>query len=60
MGSDSKVKLVTYNVWSNEHVAVYRRMQAIGDLVIKHDPDVIFFQVQTPCSIYIYISISDR
>lgn len=36
---------MTYNVWSREDVAVYTRMKAIGSLVEKHKPDVIFFQV---------------
>lgn len=36
---------MTYNVWSREDVAVYKRMEAISGLVEKHDPDVIFFQV---------------
>ncbi|CAM0902367.1 unnamed protein product [Alopecurus aequalis] len=43
--SDVKIKFMTYNVWSNEHVAVYRRMQAISDLIARHDPDVIFLQL---------------
>ncbi|KAB8105562.1 hypothetical protein EE612_039505 [Oryza sativa] len=36
---------MTYNVWSREDVAVYTRMKAIGSLVEKHKPDVIFFQM---------------
>ncbi|TVU38970.1 hypothetical protein EJB05_12367 [Eragrostis curvula] len=43
-----EIKFMTYNVWSREDVAVYKRMQAIGGLVEKHDPDVIFFQEVTP------------
>ncbi|CAN6199142.1 unnamed protein product [Urochloa humidicola] len=39
---------MTYNVWSREDVAVYKRMEAISGLVHKHDPDVIFFQEVTP------------
>ncbi|CAN6199143.1 unnamed protein product [Urochloa humidicola] len=39
---------MTYNVWSREDVAVYKRMEAISALVEKHDPDVIFFQEVTP------------
>ncbi|CAN6183512.1 unnamed protein product [Urochloa humidicola] len=38
---------MTYNLWAREDVAVYRRMQAIGDLVRQHKPDVIFFQEVT-------------
>ncbi|KAF7067070.1 hypothetical protein CFC21_072993 [Triticum aestivum] len=45
--SDVKIKLLTYNVWSNEHVAVYRRMQSISDLIASHDPDIIFLQEVT-------------
>jgi tyrosyl-DNA phosphodiesterase 2 len=37
---------MTYNVWSREDIVLYRRMQAIGRLVEKHSPDVIFFQVE--------------
>ncbi|OEL13438.1 hypothetical protein BAE44_0025542, partial [Dichanthelium oligosanthes] len=39
---------LSFNVWSREDVVVYKRMQAIGALVKKHDPDVIFFQEITP------------
>uniref|UniRef100_K4A0B0 Endonuclease/exonuclease/phosphatase domain-containing protein n=1 Tax=Setaria italica TaxID=4555 RepID=K4A0B0_SETIT len=43
-----EIKFMTYNVWSREDVAVYKRMEAISGLVEKHDPDVIFFQEVTP------------
>ncbi|KAL6840638.1 hypothetical protein ACP4OV_029502 [Aristida adscensionis] len=43
-----QIKLMTYNVWSREDIVVYKRMQAIGGLVEKHNPDVIFFQEITP------------
>jgi hypothetical protein len=45
-----------YNIWSNEHVAVYRRMQAISDLIARHDPDIIFLQVRaySPCLISLF------
>ncbi|XP_051228821.1 uncharacterized protein [Lolium perenne] len=46
--ADRKIKFMTYNVWSNEHVAVYRRMQAVSDLIARHDPDVILLQEVTP------------
>jgi ribonucleotide reductase beta subunit family protein with ferritin-like domain len=36
---------MTYNVWSCEHVAVYRRIQSICQIIERHDPDVIFLQV---------------
>jgi len=32
-----------HNVWSREDVFFYKRMLAIGALVEKHNPDVIFF-----------------
>jgi tyrosyl-DNA phosphodiesterase 2 len=41
----TKIKFLTYNVWSREHVAVYRRIRAISELIEQHDPDVIFLQV---------------
>jgi tyrosyl-DNA phosphodiesterase 2 len=41
-----QIKFMTYNVWSREDIVLYRRMQAIGRLVEKHSPDVIFFQVE--------------
>ncbi|GJN32420.1 hypothetical protein PR202_gb20929 [Eleusine coracana subsp. coracana] len=48
IGDKREIKFMTYNVWSREDVVVYDRMQAIGGLVEKHDPDVIFFQEVTP------------
>ncbi|KAG2645624.1 hypothetical protein PVAP13_2KG435500 [Panicum virgatum] len=41
----SSIKFLTYNVWSCEHVAVYRRIRAICGIIERHDPDVIFLQV---------------
>nr|TKW34930.1 hypothetical protein SEVIR_2G339200v2 [Setaria viridis] len=38
------IKFLTYNVWSCEHVAVYRRIRAICEIIERHDPDVIFLQ----------------
>jgi hypothetical protein len=49
------IKFLTYNVWSCEHVAVYRRIRAICEIIERHDPDVIFLQVR-PVSID-YVSI---
>ncbi|XP_020173665.1 uncharacterized protein [Aegilops tauschii subsp. strangulata] len=43
--SDVKIKFLAYNLWSNEHVAVYRRMHSISDLIASNDPDVIFLQL---------------
>ncbi|KAL6840633.1 hypothetical protein ACP4OV_029497 [Aristida adscensionis] len=40
------MKFLTYNVWSCEHVAVYRRM-SIREIIEQHDPDVIFLQEVT-------------
>ncbi|RCV13192.1 hypothetical protein SETIT_2G327900v2 [Setaria italica] len=39
------IKFLTYNVWSCEHVAVYRRIRAICEIIERHDPDVIFLQL---------------
>nr|BAC83964.1 hypothetical protein [Oryza sativa Japonica Group] len=44
MAYNEKIKFMTYNVWSNEHVAVYRRIQAISKLIVRHEPHVIFLQ----------------
>ncbi|EEE67249.1 hypothetical protein OsJ_24400 [Oryza sativa Japonica Group] len=49
---------MTYNVWSREDVAVYKRMKAIGSLVEKHKPDVIFFQEITPYILRIFKSFA--
>uniref|UniRef100_A0A0E0EBU7 Endonuclease/exonuclease/phosphatase domain-containing protein n=1 Tax=Oryza meridionalis TaxID=40149 RepID=A0A0E0EBU7_9ORYZ len=49
---------MTYNVWSREDVAVYKRMKAIGSLVEKHNPDVIFFQEITPYILSIFKSFA--
>ncbi|RLM87758.1 hypothetical protein C2845_PM04G25800 [Panicum miliaceum] len=48
MDATKQIKFLTYNVWSREDVFVYKRMLAIGALVEKHNPDVIFFQEITP------------
>ncbi|EAZ39968.1 hypothetical protein OsJ_24404 [Oryza sativa Japonica Group] len=45
MAYNEKIKFMTYNVWSNEHVAVYRRIQAISKLIVRHEPHVIFLQI---------------
>ncbi|KAI0527379.1 hypothetical protein KFK09_002979 [Dendrobium nobile] len=45
------IKVMSYNVWFREDVEVIRRMEAIGQLIQKHSPDIIFFQEITP---YIY------
>jgi hypothetical protein len=43
--------ILSYNVWFNEAVELQRRMGAIGEIIERHSPDVIFFQEVTP-SIY--------
>ncbi|KAH0469265.1 hypothetical protein IEQ34_002497 [Dendrobium chrysotoxum] len=45
------IKVMSYNVWPREDVEVIKRMEAIGQLIQKHSPDIIFFQEITP---YIY------
>ncbi|KAL0926730.1 hypothetical protein M5K25_002975 [Dendrobium thyrsiflorum] len=42
------IKVMSYNVWSREDVEVIERMEAIGKLIQKHSPDIIFFQEITP------------
>ncbi|KAM0891582.1 hypothetical protein ACQ4PT_026335 [Festuca glaucescens] len=58
MDSKKEIKFMTYNVWSREDVAVYKRMQAIGRLVCQHSPDVIFFQEITPYILSIFESFA--
>ncbi|KAL6894604.1 hypothetical protein ACP4OV_008702 [Aristida adscensionis] len=40
------VKIMTYNVWFREDLDLIRRMDAIGDLIWLHSPDLICFQVK--------------
>ncbi|XP_010941991.1 uncharacterized protein [Elaeis guineensis] len=40
----TRIKIMSYNVWRREDMEVHERMKAIGCLVQKHSPDVIFFQ----------------
>ncbi|XP_021766863.1 uncharacterized protein LOC110731319 [Chenopodium quinoa] len=42
------IKILSYNVWFKEELEVHKRMQAIGDLIELHSPDVICFQEVTP------------
>lgn len=42
------IKILSYNVWFREDLEVHKRMQAIGDLILLHSPDVICFQEVTP------------
>jgi len=41
----AEIKVLSYNVWFREDLEVHRRMQAIGELIQLHTPDVICFQV---------------
>jgi tyrosyl-DNA phosphodiesterase 2 len=40
------VKIMTYNVWFRRYIELSIRMNAIGDLIQHHTPDLICFQVQ--------------
>ncbi|KAL5723270.1 hypothetical protein ACHQM5_006687 [Ranunculus cassubicifolius] len=51
------LKIMSYNVWSQEKCELNRRMEAIGELVDEHSPDFICFQEITP-AIYKYFSQS--
>nr|CAD1840960.1 unnamed protein product [Ananas comosus var. bracteatus] len=44
----STFKIMTYNVWFREDLELHRRMEALGDLVQQHKPDLICFQEVTP------------
>ncbi|XP_062205708.1 uncharacterized protein LOC133907653 [Phragmites australis] len=45
-------KIMTYNIWFREDMELCRRMDALGDLIKHHRPDLICFQEVTP---YIYL-----
>ncbi|KAL6656591.1 hypothetical protein ACP70R_004371 [Stipagrostis hirtigluma subsp. patula] len=51
-----QIKFLTYNVWSREDMVVRARMQALGLLVLRQKPDVIFFQEVTPHILRIFQS----
>lgn len=40
------IKIMTYNVCFREDLELCRRMDALGDLIKHHSPDLICFQVQ--------------
>nr|CAB3477291.1 unnamed protein product [Digitaria exilis] len=42
---DKTFKIMTYNVWFREDMELSRRMDAIGDLIKHHNPDLICFQL---------------
>lgn len=39
------LKIMSYNVCSNEEVHVNERMKAIGELIEHHSPDIVLLQV---------------
>nr|GLL28759.1 tyrosyl-DNA phosphodiesterase 2 isoform X2 [Ipomoea trifida] len=46
---DPKIlKILTYNVWFREDLEMHKRMEAIGDLIEFHSPDIICFQEVIP------------
>uniref|UniRef100_J3KVA5 RanBP2-type domain-containing protein n=1 Tax=Oryza brachyantha TaxID=4533 RepID=J3KVA5_ORYBR len=51
-------KIMTYNVWFREDLELRRRMDALGDLIKNHNPDLICFQEVTP-NIYLLLQKSD-
>uniref|UniRef100_A0A0E0EJY8 RanBP2-type domain-containing protein n=1 Tax=Oryza meridionalis TaxID=40149 RepID=A0A0E0EJY8_9ORYZ len=51
-------KIMTYNVWFHEDLELCRRMDALGDLIKNHNPDLICFQEVTP-NIYLLLQKSD-
>lgn len=45
------LRILSYNVWFREDLEMHKRMNALGDLIQLHSPDVICLQEVTP-SIY--------
>ncbi|XP_073006257.1 uncharacterized protein [Typha latifolia] len=41
------IKIMSYNVWSGD-MEIHARMESISSLILKHSPDVVFFQEITP------------
>ncbi|XP_072952063.1 uncharacterized protein [Typha angustifolia] len=41
------IKIMSYNVWSGD-TEIHARMESISILILKHSPDVVFFQEITP------------
>ncbi|XP_073005855.1 uncharacterized protein [Typha latifolia] len=41
------IKIMSYNVWP-EDIEIHARMKSISSLILKHSPDVVFFQEITP------------
>lgn len=46
----SSLKILSYNVWFREDLEMDKRMQALGDLIQLHSPDLICFQVSLSLS----------
>ena len=44
----SEVRVLTYNVWFAEHVALADRVQGLSDVITENDPHVICLQEVTP------------
>ena len=40
----SALKILSYNIW-RKHVEMEKRMEALGELIQLHSPDVVCFQV---------------
>ncbi|OEL14619.1 hypothetical protein BAE44_0024358 [Dichanthelium oligosanthes] len=50
------VKIMTYNVWFREDLELVRRMNALGNLIQHHSPDLICFQVlNSNCSSFSFL-----
>jgi tyrosyl-DNA phosphodiesterase 2 len=43
-----KLRVLTYNVWFAEHVALADRVQGLSDVVVENDPHVLCLQEVTP------------
>lgn len=42
------LRILSYNVWFREDLELHKRMEALGDLILQHLPDLICFQEVTP------------
>ena len=52
-----KFSVLTYNVWFNESMHIYKRIVAILDIVKTKNPDIILFQEVTQTILSIFKSI---
>eukprot|EP01084_Bolivina_argentea_P240271 403702_1 len=50
----NEIRFMTWNVWFNEELQVIERMNAIGNIINKHAPDIICFQEITPLILDIF------